>query len=395
MSGAPSGTAPLLLVVDDDPVNVELLCDLLEALDYRTVGAHDGASALLAAREHLPDLVLLDIMMPGMNGYEVCRRLKADAATAGIPVVFVTALSDTEDKVQAIEAGGDDFLTKPFNRPLLVARIRSLLKLKAAGDALERSYRRLQELERLRDDLTRMVVHDVKSPLSALMATLEMAVDGDLGPLSPELARLLDDGRERAGDVLQMIDNLLELSRLEEARVELEPREVDVGALLAEAADDFALRAEQRGARVAAVPPPAALVARADEALLRRVLANLVGNALKHGGPGVGVTLAAEPGGEAEGGVRFTVADDGVGIDPAHHETIFRKWESLSRLEAPEEGSSGLGLTFCKLAVEAHGGRIWVQSRPGEGARFHFVVPAAEGAPAVESAEGPAEAVIA
>lgn len=382
MSGDASGAGALLLVVDDDPVNVELLCDLLEALDYRTVGARDGAEALRAARERLPDLVLLDIMMPGMNGYEVCRRLKADPATAGIPVVFVTALSDTEDKVQAIESGGDDFLTKPFNRPVLVARIRSLLKLKAANDALERSYRRLQELERLRDDLTRMVVHDVKSPLSALMATLEMAADGDLGHLSPDLARLLADGRERAGDVLQMIDNLLELSRLEEARVELEPREVNVPALLADVADDWSLRAEQRGARVAAAITVPALSARADEALLRRVLANLVGNALKHGGRGVGVTLSAEPG-EGGEGVRFTVADDGVGIDPAHHEAIFRKWESLGRRDAPEEGSSGLGLTFCKLAVEAHGGRIWVQSRPGEGARFHFVVPAA--APGVEA----------
>ncbi|MET0399533.1 MAG: response regulator, partial [Longimicrobiaceae bacterium] len=138
-----STEAPLLLVVDDDPVNVELLSDLLAAMDYRTTGAFSGEEALRAARERSPDLVLLDVMMPGMNGYEVCRRLKADAATAGIPVVFVTALSDTDDKVKAIEAGGDDFLTKPFNRPVLVARIRSLLRLKEANDALERSYRKL------------------------------------------------------------------------------------------------------------------------------------------------------------------------------------------------------------------------------------------------------------
>ncbi|HEX7238887.1 MAG TPA: response regulator, partial [Longimicrobiaceae bacterium] len=111
-----AGGPPLLLVVDDEPVNVELLRDLLESLDFRTLGALRGPEALELARESSPDLILLDVMMPGMNGLEVCRRLRADPATAGIPVVFVTALSDAEDKLQAIEAGGDDFLTKPFNR---------------------------------------------------------------------------------------------------------------------------------------------------------------------------------------------------------------------------------------------------------------------------------------
>ena len=373
MSAGASG--PLLLVVDDDPVNVELLCDLLEALDYRALPALGGEAALAAARERRPDLVLLDIMMPGLNGYEVCRRLKEDPATAAIPVVFVTALSDTEDKVKAIEAGGDDFLTKPFNRPVLVARIRSLLKLKAAGDELERSYRKLKELERLKDDLTRMVVHDLKSPLSAVLATLEMAVDGDLGPLLPEQHRLLEDARERGSDALLMIDNLLELTRLEESAVQLRPRDVDVGRLLGEVAEDWSVRAELHGARVSA-EAPAGVSARVDEGLLRRVLANLLGNALKHGGERVQVRLSAMPASDEGAGVQFTVRDDGVGIAPEHHEAIFRKWESLRPMSDARAESSGLGLTFCKLAVEAHGGRIWVQSRPGEGCAFHFVVPA-------------------
>ena len=372
MSGT-GAAPPLLLVVDDDPVNVELLGDLLEALGYRALGALGGEAALAAARERRPDLILLDVMMPGLNGYEVCRRLKADPETAGIPVVFVTALSDTEDKVQAIEAGGDDFLTKPFNRPVLVARIRSLLRLKSANDELERSYRRLQEMERLKDDLTRMVVHDLKSPLSALLGTLEMAVDGDLGPLSPEQRRLLGDARERGADVLLMIDNLLDLTRLEESRVTLRPRQVDAGLLLREIADDFAVRAELHGSRVTA-EAPAGLATRADEGLLRRVLANLVGNALRHGGERLKVRLSAGP--DADGGVRFTVADDGVGISPEHHEAIFRKWEIVRPLPDSRAEGSGLGLTFCKMAVEAHGGRIWVQSREGEGCAFHFVIPA-------------------
>lgn len=380
MSG--EGKAPLLLVVDDDPVNVELLCDLLEALGFRAAGAQGGEAALRAVRERLPDLVLLDVMMPGMNGYEVCRRLKADPATAGIPVVFVTALSDSDDKVRAIEAGGDDFLTKPFNRPLLVARIRSLLRLKAASDALERSYRRLQELERLRDDLTRMVVHDLKSPLTGVLGALELTVDGDLGPLTSEQHRLLSDALERGTDAMAMIDNLLELTRLEEAAVLLHPRELDARRLLAEIEDGWRVRAELRGARLSS-DCAEGIAARGDEPLLRRVLGNLVGNALRHGGaPGLHVRLSAAPAGEGEA-VQFTVTDDGVGIDPEHHDAIFRKWESMRTTGADTgEGTSGLGLTFCKMAVEAHGGRIWVESRPGAGAAFHFRLPAPVGSKA-------------
>jgi two-component system sensor histidine kinase/response regulator len=359
--------SPLLLVVDDEPSNVEILCDLLEALDYRTVGVGSGEAALAAARERRPDLVLLDVMMPGMDGYEVCRRLRADPHTAGIPVVFVTALSGSDDKVKGIEAGGDDFLTKPFSRPVLVARIRSLLRMKEAQQALAESYRRLKELEELKDDLTRMVVHDLKSPLTGILGSLELVLDGDAGPLAPAQRRLLDDARERGGDALRMVDNLLDLSQLEESSVRLQPRDLDVARLLREVVDDWHVRAEREGARLA-VEGPAGVGIRADEGMLRRVLANLIGNALRHGGPGVAVRVSAVP---AEDGVKVSVADNGRGVPETEHEAIFRKY---GRADAGG-ASSGLGLTFCKLAVEAHGGRIWVQSRPGEGAIFHFVLP--------------------
>ena len=369
MSGAAKDAA-LILVVDDEPSNVDVLCDLLEALGYRTVGAGSGEAALALARDRAPDLVLLDVMMPGVDGLEACRRLKADPATASIPVVFVTALSDAEDRARGIDAGGDDFLTKPFSRPVLVARIRSLLRLKAARDELAESYRRLRELEALKDDLTRMVVHDLKSPLTGILGSLEMVMDGDAGPLSADQRRLLGDAQERGGDLVRMVDNLLDLSRLEESAVRLQLRDLDVGRVLREVVDAWSVRAERAGARLAA-ESAAGLSVRADEGMVRRVLANLVGNALRHGGAGVGVRVSGVPA-EERGWVKVTVADTGPGIAEAEHEAIFRKY---GRRDGGADGGSGIGLTFCKLAVEAHGGRIWVQSRPGEGAAFHFVLP--------------------
>ena len=374
---ASSPLPPRILVVDDNPLNRGALSDLLEAMGYQVDAAEDGDAALARVRSTLPDLILLDIMMPGMNGYEVCRRLKADPRSRNIPVVFVTALSDTEDKVAAIEAGGDDFLTKPFHRPMLLARIRSLLRLKRAGDELESSYRKLQALERLRDDLMKMIVHDLKSPLMGVLGTLEIITDGDLGPLSAEQQRLLADAHQRGDDMLHLIDDLLELTQLEESRLTLQLTELEAGALLREVAEEWRVRVEHGAAELALDKPPP-LHFRADEHLIRRVFGNLLGNAVKHGGSNLRIQLSAAPEPQADGGgtgVRFTVADNGVGIPEAYHDMIFHKFGSVGRVRS-ELRSSGLGLTFCKLAVEAHGGRIWLQSGEGKGSAFHFVLPA-------------------
>lgn len=371
-----TAAAPLLLVVDDEPANVEVLRDLLEALDYRTLGAESGTAALAAVRERRPDLVLLDVMMPGMNGFEVCRALKADPETAGIPVVFVTALSAADDRVRGIDAGGDDFLTKPFSRPVLVARIRALLRLKAAQDELAESYRRLRQVEALKDDLARMVVHDLKGPLTGIMAGLEMVVDGDAGPLTGPQRRLLDDARDQGTDLLRLVDNLLDVARLDDPGVLPQVRQVDSARLLREVAAGWQVRAERDRARIT-VDAPAGVAMRADEGMVRRVVANLVGNALRHGGPGVQVRISAVRSRDPEG-VQVTVADSGPGIAETDQELIFRKYGQAAEADSAAPSSvagSGLGLTFCKLAVEAHGGRIWVQSRPGAGARFHFVLP--------------------
>jgi signal transduction histidine kinase len=377
----PPANAPLILVADDVAANVELLFDQLHVLGFRAIAASDGPSSLAACFEHRPDLVILDVSMPAgdlgvddrSTGFEVCRRIKRDPRTKSIPVIFVTALNDTTDRVKAIEAGGDDFLTKPHNRLVLGARVRSLLKLKAATDSLEDTLRKLREVEKMRDDLMKMIVHDLKTPLTSVLATTEMLIDGDFGPLNPEQRRMLADAEGKADDLLALIGDLLEVSRLEDATLSLDLQPIAPAALLNEVVNEWSIRFQQEGATATVDVTDDAPVFEADKALLKRVLGNLVQNALTHSASAVTLQLSARRNGD---GILFTIADNGPGIPPEYHEVIFRKFERVKNANIPRTRSSGLGLAFCKLAVDAHGGHIWVQS-PGEGkgSSFHFSLP--------------------
>jgi two-component system sensor histidine kinase/response regulator len=377
---AVAGSLPLILVADDVDANVELLVDQLETLGFHTVVARDAPSALATCLDRRPDLVILDVSMPAGDlgvgdrdaGFEVCRRLKRDARTARIPVIFVTALGDTSDRVKAIEAGGDDFLTKPHHRLVLNARVRALLKLKGATDALEESLKRLRELQKVRDDLMKMIVHDLKTPLTSVLATLEMARDGDFGALTPPQARALSDAEGKAEDLLALIEDLLEVARIEEQTITLQPEPIAPAALLAEIVYDWGLRFKQEGATSTVDVADDAPVFRADKVLIKRVLSNLVQNALTHTAGPVRLALAARA---DANGILFTVADDGPGIPSEYQEIIFRKFERVRAANAPRVRSSGLGLTFCRLAVESHGGRIWVKSADGEGSTFYVQLP--------------------
>ena len=372
--------APLILIADDVPANVELLIDQLHTLGYRTVTAQDGPSALAACFEHRPELAILDVSMPAgdlgvddrATGFEVCRRIKRDPRTARIPVIFVTALNDTTDRVKAIEAGGDDFLTKPHNRMVLGARVRSLLKLKAATDALEDSYRKLRELEKVRDDLMKMIVHDLKTPLTSIIATLEMLADGDLGPVGVSQQGALRDTENKAQELLHLIEDLLEVARIEETSISLDLEPLDPASLVHEIMSDWTLRLQQERATTVIEVGPDVPPFPGDRSLLKRVFGNLIQNSLIHSSTAVELRIFART---DPRGVLFTVADNGPGIPPQYHEVIFHKFERVKTPNVPRVRSSGIGLAFCRLVVEAHGGRIWVQSAEGAGSAFHILLP--------------------
>ncbi len=370
----------VILVADDIPANVELLLDQLNSLGYSTITATDGPSAVASAFENQPDLCILDVSMPAGDlgvddrsaGFEVCRRIKRDPRTSRIPVIFVTALNDTSDRVRGIEAGGDDFLTKPHNRLVLGARVRSLLKLKAATDALEDSLRKLRELEKVRDDLMKMIVHDLKTPLTSVLATLEMLADGDFGQVTTPQKAAIGEAETKSEDLLGLIDDILEVARIEETNISLTLAPIAPGALLAELVHEWAHRFQQEGTTASVSVADDAPVFSGDKGLVKRVFSNLIQNAVTHSSHAVHLDLSAR---RARQGVLFTVTDNGPGIPPEYHDLIFRKFGQVEMPRSPRTRSSGLGLTFCKLVVERHGGRIWVKSAEGKGSSFYIELP--------------------
>ena len=373
--------APLILVADDVPANVELLFDQLHALGYRTIAATDGPSTIQLCFEARPDLLILDVAMPAgdlgvddrSTGFEVCRRLKRDPRTARIPVIFVTALNDTTDRVKGIEAGGDDFLTKPHNRLVLGARVRSLLRLKAATDALEDSYRKLRELEKVRDDLMKMIVHDLKTPLTSVLATLEMVADGDFGIVTTAQKKALSDAELKAEELLSLIGDLLEVAKVEETGLTLHPTQIAPGAFIAEVMEEWSVRFLQEETRVVTLVADDATIFEADKLLLRRVFSNLIQNALIHSPHAVELKITAK---NSADNILFCVEDNGTGIPSEFHEVIFQKFGRVKTANVPKVRSSGLGLAFCKLVAEAHGGKIWVKSEMEKGSAFYLQLPA-------------------
>jgi two-component system sensor histidine kinase/response regulator len=361
-----------VLVVDDTIENLQLLSSMLSEHGYEVRPVTNGQQALQAARSYPPGVVLLDIKMPEMDGYEVCRHLKQTEELREIPVIFVTALGSSIDKVKAFEAGGADYVTKPFQVDEVLARVKVQMALRESRRQLVESFERLRELERLRDDLVQMVIHDMRSPLAALMTLLELVQRDASCKLGKRAAEDLQYAVQTAATVNRLANDVLDVSRLEEDKLPIERKLNDVVTICREVSAP--LQALDRRRRIV-VDATNAVEAPCDRDIVRRVLENLVSNAIKHTPTGGQIRISVV---RDEAGVRVSVHDQGAGVPPEARSRIFEKFGTAECRNDQVYHSAGLGLTFCKLAVEAHGGQIGVDSAEPTGSIFWFVLPASE-----------------
>ncbi len=358
-----SPSPPDILIVDDVPENLRLLSVMLKREGYRVRPATSGKLALEAALRAPPDLALLDIKMPELNGFEVCARFKAEASLKDMPVIFISALSETGDKLAAFEAGGVDYVTKPFQEREVQARVRAHLELRQQREQLRENLLRLQQLETLRDNLTHMIVHDMRAPLMAVDGHLKLLEMFEVQTLSADGKSYLAQAREGSARLNRMISEMLAVSKLEAGHLKPVLKTCD----LVELARKITRTAEalQADKTLRFASPLKQLPLAVDEELIGRVLENLLTNALKFAADG-GKVLVKLTGTERQ--ARLEVTDDGIGIAAEHQTRIFEKFGQVEG--SPRRRGTGLGLAFCKLAVEAHGGQIGVHSQPGKGSTF-------------------------
>jgi signal transduction histidine kinase len=368
-----------ILVVDDNRENRDLLERRLERQGYQVETAKGGQRALERMRSEGFDLVLLDIMMPETDGYDVLRQLKADDALRYIPVIMISALDELDSVVRCIEMGADDYLSKPFEPALLKARIGACLEKKRGRDReaglysdLQESYKRLKELEATRDDLTNMMVHDLRTPLTSVISGMQtLEAISDLDGIQKEMVGIAIAGGEV---LLGMINELLDVEKLESGEMRLDYAELSADECVASAVAQVASLADSGGLTLISQVEPDLPLFRGDADKLSRTLVNLLGNALKFTPLGGTVTVGAGQGGH-DNCLRFSVHDNGEGIPAEAFGRIFEKFGQVESRTGGRKLSTGLGLTFCKLAVEAHGGAIGVDSTPGMGSTFSFTIP--------------------
>ena len=354
MTATKQPPAPNILIVDDTPANVLLLVRMLTERGYKPRPVLSGKLALQAAHMEKPDLILLDINMPEMNGYEVCVQLKADAALKKIPVIFISALSETIDKVKAFRVGGVDYVTKPFQFEEVYARVQTHLQL--------------HRLEKLRDDLTHMVIHDLRNPLAVIFIFLDLLERQEAKNLSASTRIFVTLARHSAEELRNMISSILDVSKLGAGEMKLHREPCDLATLISEVLATTQSLPGNRTVTLNALESSFTVLA--DSELIRRVLQNLLSNALKYTPTGGTVRIVVTPSARE---IRIAVTDTGPGIAHEYHQRIFEMFGQVE--DGNNRLGTGLGLTFCKLAVEAHGGRIGLASAVGKGSTFWFALP--------------------
>ncbi len=355
-----------IAVVDDEPASREALCALLSAEDLDVVSVSSGRELLRRLPELLPDVILLDVMMPDLDGYSVCRELKQSITLRHIPIILITALDSMQDRIHGLEAGADEFLSKPVTRLELQARVRTMLRIKMQYDQLER-------MLELRQALSYMIVHDLRNPLAAVMLYLQLLKRR--GSVLPEHMRYLDMATSEAQKMSGFLDDMLMLAKMERGKLSISRSPVYVDHLLEQVRQKMVPYAESQGVTLALKTDGQSYPVVADVALFQRVAENLVANALKFSPAQSVVTVLVEYPRKnlneeevnSAPAVRLSVSDQGRGIPPEDFVRMFDQYEAV-HMKEHGKAELGLELAFCRMVAEAHGGRIYAGNNPDKGA---------------------------
>ena len=358
-----------IMVVDDAPANLRLLQEMLQEKGYLVLTFPRGAMALAAAANNPPDLILLDIQMPEMDGFEVCRRLKADEVLKEIPVIFISALTETADKVKAFAAGGVDYVAKPFQFEEVNARVETHLRLR-------RQQIELKALSDLKDHFLGMAAHDLRNPLSAIKNFSEFLSE-ELSPLlTPRQADFFQIISTSSKFMIGLINDLLDISAIESGHLSLERQPVDITDPITRIVELNKILAAPKNMPITISCPDELPQVFADINRIEQVINNLLSNAMKYAQPGTDIAVHLH---QENNELIISVADHGPGIPEKDQHRLFTAFGKTSvKPVSKEERSTGLGLLIVKKIVEAHEGRIWFISEPGKGTEFFFSLPVVE-----------------
>lgn len=353
-----------ILIVDDTPANLGVLVETLGAAGYQLMVAEDGEEALAQTAQTQPDLILLDVMMPGIDGFETCRRLKSRPATRDVPVLFMTALNETADKVKAFAAGGVDYITKPIEHEEALARVRTHLTLR-------RLRREVEQQLAVKEHFMRIAGHDLRNPVCLILMAAELARRQP--GISAEVSRYVENIGESALQMRRIIDTFLELRAPAAGASPVASGRVDLNLLTEAVGRQHAPVAERKRIAVAMELATDLPLARCDAAFAYQAVANFTSNALKFTPPGGRVTLATRPG---PGRVRVEVHDSGPGVPAEERGQLFREHARLSPRPTGGEDSNGIGLAIVKHLIEAQAGSVGADFPAEGGSVFWFELPA-------------------
>lgn len=368
----------LILIVDDITENLQILGNLLRENNYRTAIAKSGFEALDFVLKRIPDLILLDINMPVIDGYEVCARLKSDEKTKDIPVIFISALSDTEDILKGFVAGGVDFITKPFQREEVLARVKTHLTIKYLQEDLKKQNLALRESERkliqanaTKDKLFSIIAHDLRGPIGTIVSFLEILVDQTDSYTEEDMKTFLLEMKSSSETTYNLLDNLLNWALSQKGAIDYQPENLVINDIVNENIELLSANAKKKSIKLFSDISDTA-IAFFDKNMITTVLRNLISNALKFTQMGGEVKISAF---DKVNFIEIAVSDNGTGITEENLKKLFHTESNFTTIGTSSEKGTGLGLILCREFIEKHGGTIWVKTEVGKGSKFIFTLP--------------------